>query len=48
MASKWASLGREGAVEPLTCEVECILQTGVVGIKNPETCLITYLVVLVV
>ncbi len=47
MASKWASLGREGAVEPLTCEVD-VLQMGVVSIKKSETCLITYPVVLVV
>ena len=45
-----ASLGRsrKGAVEPLTCEVECILQMGVVSVKQPKPCLITYPVVLVV
>ena len=31
-ASNWASLGRKGVVETLTCEVECLLQMGVVSI----------------
>ena len=47
-ASKWASLGREGTVEPITCEVEYILQSGVVSIKKSKTCLITYPFLLVV
>jgi hypothetical protein len=35
-ASKWASLSRKGAVETLTCEVECLLQMRVVSIKQPK------------
>ena len=46
-ASKWASLDRKGTVETHTCEVECILHMGVVCIKQPKPCLVTYPVVLV-